>query len=168
MQFTPSPVRCSLESPWGSMTLAANDTANNSALVWLGFDGQKHEEDTRQWRESHTHPVLRQASEQLQEYFAGTRQTFDVPLSLDCGTPFQQSVWQSLLGIAHGSTCSYGTISARIGQPRAVRAVGAAVGRNPISIIVPCHRVLGAQGALTGYAGGLERKIALLQLESRD
>ncbi|MBK7001772.1 MAG: methylated-DNA--[protein]-cysteine S-methyltransferase [Rhodoferax sp.] len=164
MQFTPLPVRCSLESPLGKMTLAAND----NALVWLGFDGQKHEEDTRHWRESHAHPVLRLAREQLQEYFAGGRRAFDVPLNLDCGTPFQQRVWQSLLGITHGTTCSYGTLSARMGQPRAVRAVGAAVGRNPISIIVPCHRVLGAHGALTGYAGGLERKVALLQLESRD
>ncbi len=163
MQFTPLPVRCSLESPWGSMTLAAND----AALVWLGFDGQKHDEDTRQWRESDAHPVLRLATEQLQEYFAGERRAFNVPLSLDCGTPFQQSVWQSLLTIAHGSTSSYGAIGTHVGRPRAVRAVGAAVGRNPISIIVPCHRVLGAHGALTGYAGGLERKIALLQLESR-
>lgn len=163
MQFTPLPVRCSLESPLGKMTLAANDTA----LVWLGFDGQKHEEDTRQWRESHAHPVLRLATEQLQEYFAGARRTFDVPLNLDCGTPFQKSVWQSLLTIAHGSTSSYGAISTHVGRSRAVRAVGAAVARNPISIIVPCHRVLGAHGALTGYAGGLERKVALLQLESR-
>ena len=89
-----------------------------------------------------------------------------MPLDLSGGTAFQQAVWQALLTIATGSTTSYGSISKSIGNAAAVRAVGAAVGRNPISIIVPCHRVLGADGALTGYAGGLDRKIALLRLES--
>ncbi|MDP2988100.1 methylated-DNA--[protein]-cysteine S-methyltransferase, partial [Hydrogenophaga sp.] len=88
-----------------------------------------------------------------------------LPLDKHAGTPFQQQVWQALLGIAPGATASYGSLSAAIGKPAAVRALGAAVGRNPISIVVPCHRVLGANGSLTGYAGGLERKTALLSLE---
>lgn len=161
MKFITTPVRCALSSPWGPMTLAAHDTA----LVWVGFDGQKHSEDTGAWRVSAAHPVLSLASTQLQQYFAGERQQFGIPLDLGCGTPFQQRVWHSLLAIAHGHTTSYGAISQSLGQPGAVRAVGGAIGRNPISIVVPCHRVVGAKGALTGYSGGMERKIALLQLE---
>ena len=161
MQFTPPPVRSTLDSPWGPMTLAANE----HALVWVGFDGQKHEVDTLAWRLDPGHPVLRQTAEQLQQYFAGERHDFDMALDLSCGTPFQQRVWRALLAIGHGQTCSYGAVSLALGQASAVRAVGGAVGRNPISIIVPCHRVLGAKGSLTGYAGGLDRKIALLELE---
>lgn len=163
MKFTPIPVRCTLQSPWGPMTLAAHETA----LVWLGFDGQKHEADTLAWPLAAAHPVLQQTAEQLQQYFAGERSHFDIPLDLRSGTAFQQRVWQSLLAIEPGQTWSYGSVSQHIGQPSAVRAVGAAIGRNPISIVVPCHRVVGANGALTGYAGGLNRKTALLQLESR-
>jgi methylated-DNA-[protein]-cysteine S-methyltransferase len=102
---------------------------------------------------------------QLQDYFAGHRTVFDLPLDLSRGTAFQQSVWQALLNIGAGTHQSYGQLAARLSKPQAVRAVGAAVGRNPVSIIVPCHRVLGSTGQLTGYAGGLERKRALLQLE---
>lgn len=153
--------RRSLSSPWGPMTLAASD----SALVWTGFDGQKHAPDTRAWPVSHDNAVLSQAAEQLQQYFAGERRVFDLPLDLGCGTPFQQGVWRCLLDIASGATSTYGAIGLRLGNPKAVRAVGAAVGRNPISIIVPCHRVVGSDGSLTGYAGGVERKQALLQLE---
>jgi methylated-DNA-[protein]-cysteine S-methyltransferase len=112
--------------------------------------------------------VLKEVIRQLGDYFAGRRTAFDVPLDLAHGTDFQQSVWQALLKIPQGGTASYGELSARIGKPAAVRAVGAAVGRNPVSIIVPCHRVMGAGGALTGYAGGLERKSALLRLEGVD
>ena len=155
-------VRCPLATPLGPMTLAAHDTA----LVWAGFDGQKHAPDTSAWPLAADHTVLRQACEQLQQYFAATRTVFDIPLDLSSGTAFQQSVWRSLLGIASGTTCSYATISQQIGKPKAVRAVGGAIGRNPISIIVPCHRVVGSNGALTGYAGGVDRKIALLQIES--
>ena len=162
MQFRPIPVRSTLHSPWGLMTLAAND----HALVWVGFDGQKHAVDTLAWRLDPSHPLLRQTAEQLQQYFAGERREFDIALDLACGTPFQQRVWKRLLDIGHGQTCSYGAVSLALGQASAVRAVGGAVGRNPISIIVPCHRVMGANGSLTGYAGGLERKIALLELES--
>jgi methylated-DNA-[protein]-cysteine S-methyltransferase len=108
---------------------------------------------------------LDQAAQQLAQYFAGHRQHFDLPLDLSVGSTFQQSVWHVLLDISRGQTESYGTLAARVGRPSAARAVGAAVGRNPISIIVPCHRVVGSNGALTGYAGGLDRKVALLQLE---
>jgi methylated-DNA-[protein]-cysteine S-methyltransferase len=161
MNFSPTPVRCVIASPLGPITLAAHDRA----LVGVWFDLQEHLPDLQRWDVDNHHPVLLLAARQLQEYFAGQRHTFDVPLDLGNGTPFQQKVWQSLLTIAPGATSTYGAISQAIGQPSAVRAVGGAVGRNPIGIIVPCHRVIGASGALTGYAGGLERKIALLQLE---
>ncbi|WP_309678317.1 methylated-DNA--[protein]-cysteine S-methyltransferase [Polaromonas sp.] len=120
---------------------------------------------TATWPSDPEHPILKLAMQQLDDYFAGRRARFEVPLDLSHGTAFQQSVWQALLTIAQGDTASYGEVSARIGKPSAVRAVGAAVGRNPVSIIVPCHRVMGAGGALTGYAGGLDRKAALLKLE---
>lgn len=161
MHFSPHTVRTALATPLGPMTLAATDTA----LVGAWFDGQQHQPDFDAWRVHAQHPVLHAAGQQLLQYFAGTRQHFALPLDLSGGTPFQQAVWAQLQQIASGSTVSYGQISQQIQQPAAVRAVGAAVGRNPISIIVPCHRVVGAKGALTGYAGGLDRKIALLQLE---
>jgi methylated-DNA-[protein]-cysteine S-methyltransferase len=145
------------------MTLVAHD----EALVWVGFDGQKHAPDFSQWPVSIDHPILRLAAAELQQYFAGERSQFDVPVDLSRGTPFQQSVWHALRDIAPGATVSYGAISQGLGKASAVRAVGGAVGRNPISIIVPCHRVVGSNGAMTGYAGGLPRKVALLQLESR-
>ena len=155
-------VRCNMTTPLGRMTLAAHDVA----LVWAGFDGQKHAPDTNAWPMSDANPVLRLACEQLQQYFASKGTAFNIPLDLGSGTLFQQRVWHALLSIAPGITCSYGAISQHIGNPKAVRAVGGAIGRNPISIIVPCHRVVGSNGALTGYAGGIDRKIALLQLES--
>jgi methylated-DNA-[protein]-cysteine S-methyltransferase len=104
---------------------------------------------------------------QLREYFDGKRTAFELPLDLALGTPFQQSVWQQLLAIPAGATTSYGELGRRLGRSQAARAVGAAVGRNPVSIVVPCHRVVGTNGSLTGYAGGLERKTALLDLEHR-
>ena len=143
------------------MTLAAS--AAGLAGVW--FNGQKHMPETSAWPIQNEHPVLLQTRTELQQYFAGRRTAFDVPLDLSQGTAFQQQVWRGLLDIAAGDTLAYGALSQRIGKPAAVRAVGAAVGRNPISIIVPCHRVVGADGSLTGYAGGLDRKTALLQLE---
>jgi methylated-DNA-[protein]-cysteine S-methyltransferase len=161
MQFSPAPVRCTVPSPLGELTLAAYA----HALVGVWFDAQDHLPDYALWREEPDHPILRATALQLQQYFAGQRRSFDLPLDLHNGSAFQQRVWQSLLAIASGSTSSYGAVSQAIGNPRAVRAVGGAIGRNPIGIIVPCHRVLGANGALTGYAGGLERKVALLQLE---
>ena len=162
MKFDPSIVKTSFQSSMGSMTLAATD--KGLAGVW--FDGQRHQPDYANWPLQPNHPVLKQAVQQLQQYLAGKRRSFDLPLDLRGGTEFQQSVWQALLAIPAGATTSYGAIGQRVGKPKAVRAVGAAVGRNPVSIIVPCHRVMGADGSLTGYAGGLDRKQTLLQLET--
>jgi methylated-DNA-[protein]-cysteine S-methyltransferase len=161
MKFDTSIVQARYQSPLGSMILAA--TAHGLAGLW--FEGQRHMPDNSTWPLEPGHPVLLLAQAQLTEYFAGTRITFDLPLDLQGGTAFQRSVWNALLSIPRGGTTSYGLLSQRIGQPAAVRAVGAAVGRNPLSIVVPCHRVIGADGSLTGYAGGLERKTALLRLE---
>jgi methylated-DNA-[protein]-cysteine S-methyltransferase len=111
--------------------------------------------------------MLSRAAAQVHAYFAGEPVAFDVPLDLH-GTAFQRGVWQALLAIDAGATSSYGDIARRVGSPAAVRAVGAAVGKNPISLIVPCHRVIGSTGALTGYAGGLDRKRSLLALERRE
>ena len=110
--------------------------------------------------------MLLRARAQLERYFAGQSKTFDLPLDLQSGTPFQQSVWAALLAVPAEKTLSYGQLASTIGRPAAVRAVGAAVGRNPVSIVVPCHRIVGSNGALTGYAGGIARKAALLKLES--
>ncbi len=161
MKHDPLSIFTTWQSPLGAMTLAA--TTRGLSGVW--FDGQRHGPDTLSWRSDAAHPLLQLAIQQLDEYFAGQRTTFSLPLDLKAGTPFQQQVWHALVGIAPGSTTSYGHLSAAIGKPAAVRALGAAVGRNPVSIVVPCHRVLGADGSLTGYAGGLERKTALLSLE---
>ena len=150
-----------VDSPLGGVTLAATD----DGLAGLWFDLRRHLPDMRGWQADDTHPVLLAAAAQLRDYFAGTRDRFDLPLDLSHGTAFQQAVWQALLAIPAGATTSYGALSQQVGAPTAVRAVGAAVGRNPISVIVPCHRVVGANGSLTGYAGGLERKTALLALE---
>jgi len=111
-----------------------------------------------------TEPVLEAAAEQLREYFAGERTSFDLPLALD-GTPFQQEAWRALADIPYGETVSYGEQARRLGRPDAVRAVGAANGANPIAIVLPCHRVIGADGSLTGFGGGLETKRRLLDLE---
>jgi len=161
MKFRNALQYCTWDGPLGPMTLAAH----GDALAGVWFYGQKHEPDRTLWTLNARHPALQRAALQLQEYFAGQRTVFELPLDLSFGTAFQQQVWRALLGIPSGATTSYGNISQRIGKPQAVRAVGTAIGRNPLSIVVPCHRVLGAQGALTGYAGGLERKIALLELE---
>lgn len=164
MKFDSSIVQTRFESPLGSIIIAAT----SKGLAGLWFDGQRHQPPELAeavWPSESEHPVLQDVVRQLGDYFSGRRTEFDVPLDLACGTAFQQSVWQALLNIPQGRTASYSEVSARIGKPAAVRAVGAAVGRNPVSIIVPCHRVMGAGGALTGYAGGLHRKSALLKLE---
>ncbi|MBM7785390.1 methylated-DNA--[protein]-cysteine S-methyltransferase [Tenggerimyces flavus] len=111
-------------------------------------------------------PVLRATADQLREYFAGERTTFDVPMRLE-GTAFQRMVWQLLLEIPYGETWSYGQLAKRIGPSASPRAVGAANGSNPIPVIVPCHRVIGANGKLVGYGGGLDKKVGLLELEAR-
>ncbi len=162
MKFPSTLVQNRYLSPLGPMILAAN----GARLAGVWFEDQRHLPDNSAWPQADANPVLRQAARQLSEYFAGKRQRFDLPLDLGSGTPFQQAVWGALLGIAHGSHTNYGAVSKTIGKPAAVRAVGGAVGRNPLSIIVPCHRVLGASGELTGYAGCLERNVKLLQLES--
>ena len=151
-----------LDTPLGRVCIAR--TAHGLAGLW--FDGQRHHPGELAVPERDDDPLLADAARQLAQYFAGQRSDFDLPLDLQ-GTPFQQSVWQALRRIPPGRTCSYGALAQSLGAPSAVRAVGAAVGRNPASLVVPCHRVLGQDGSLTGYAGGLERKRALLSLESR-
>jgi methylated-DNA-[protein]-cysteine S-methyltransferase len=152
--------QCRLDSPLGPMLLAR--TSRGLAGAW--FAAQKHHPEAIDAPERDDDPLLRAAATQLRAYFAGEADAFDLPLDLQ-GTPFQRSVWQALLRIERGATCSYGDIARSLGVPSASRAVGSAVGRNPVSIIVPCHRVVGSSGSLTGYAGGLDRKRALLRLE---
>ena len=150
-----------VNSPLGSLTLVASD----KGLCGVWFEDQAHKPDLRHLPWGPSQHWLRLAKTQLTEYFAGKRSSFDLPLDLANGSAFQQSVWRSLLQIPYGRYSTYGELAQHLGQAQAARAVGMAVGRNPLSIIVPCHRVLGAQGQLTGYAGGLERKRALLTLE---
>ena len=161
MKLPPQTVQTIYASPLGLMTLAATDTA----LVGAWFSDGSHLPDLSGCAQQPAHALLRLAASQLDAYFVGQRQQFDLPLNMSTGTAFQNAVWQALFDIGLGSTRSYGWVSQQIGHSRAVRAVGAAIGRNPLSIIVPCHRVVGANGQLTGYAGGLPRKTALLQLE---
>jgi methylated-DNA-[protein]-cysteine S-methyltransferase len=164
MNFNPFMVQTSCQTPLGIVTLAASP--NGLAGVW--FEGQRHlpaELLGQAWPQQATHPILQESTRQLHAYFKGSLSHFDLPLDLSAGTVFAQSVWRALQTIAYGATSHYGNISQTIGQPKAARAVGGAIGRNPLSIVVPCHRVLGRNGLLTGYAGGLERKMALLQLE---
>jgi len=134
-------------------------------LTGLHFFGEKYQpEIAEDWIERPRHPLLKRAAREIAEYFTGRRRRFTVPLA-GAGTPFQRRVWRALGKIPYGRTVSYGEVAHSIGARAAVRAVGAAIGRNPLAIIVPCHRVIGADGSLTGYAGGLDRKRALLTLE---
>jgi len=151
------------ESPQGTMIL----TATPKGLAGVYFKGQKHFPHVakkREWQRDSRHPVLRRARRELLEYFAGRRKRFGVALDPQ-GTPFQRSVWKSIARIDFGRTITYAELAQRAGHPGSARAAGAATGRNPLSIIVPCHRIVGADGSLTGYAGGLKRKRALLALE---
>jgi methylated-DNA-[protein]-cysteine S-methyltransferase len=148
-------------SPIGEILLTANDRA----ITRLVLKDQKHfPEQTDEWQPQPNLDIIQQAIIQLNEYFQHQRQTFNLPLQ-PAGTAFQQQVWQQLGQIPFGQTWSYGKLAQAIGQPNASRAVGAANGRNPISIIVPCHRVIASNGKLTGYAGGVDRKQWLLQHE---
>jgi methylated-DNA-[protein]-cysteine S-methyltransferase len=147
-------------TPLGRMLLAR--TATGLAGVW--FEGQKHHPAPLAVPHRPDDALLRRAADQLQAYFDGDALGFDVALDLQ-GTAFQRSVWQALLAIPAGETRSYGALAKALGSAAAVRAVGGAVGRNPVSVIVPCHRVVGSDGSLTGYAGGVDRKRALLALE---
>ena len=149
-----------IDTPLGPLTLAA--TPKGLAGAW--FDGQAHHPGVLDAPIDGQQRWLAQAAQELIDYFAGRRHSFSVPLDPQ-GTAFQASVWLALRRIACGQLHSYGAIAEEIGRPAAARAVGAAVGRNPISVIVPCHRVVGRDGSLTGYAGGLPRKEALLKLE---
>ncbi|MGH6650775.1 MAG: methylated-DNA--[protein]-cysteine S-methyltransferase [Sphingopyxis sp.] len=148
-------------SPVGELTLVA-DAAGLAAILWE--NDRPGRVPLGPLREGGDHPVLVETERQLGEYFAGARRRFDVPLSF-AGTDFQKRVWAALLTIPFGETRSYGEIATQLGKPSASRAVGAANGRNPISIIAPCHRVIGSGGQLTGFAGGLEAKKYLLELE---
>ena len=150
-----------MKSPLGTLLLTAED----GSLVGVHFPGQKHDRPRQpHWQRADHDPVLAQARTQLAEYFAGRRTRFDLSLAAR-GTSFQQAVWRALLAVPFGGTSTYGAIAAAIRKPSAVRAVGSAIGANPIGIVVPCHRVIGRDGSLTGYAGGLERKAKLLALE---
>ena len=144
-----------LATPLGSLQLVALD----ERLERIAFPGA-HQERLPAGKS----PLLERAARQLQEYFAGGRRVFDLPLA-SAGTAFQEAVWAALAAIPFGETRSYGDLALALGRPRAVRAVGAANGRNPLPIVVPCHRVIGADGSLTGYAGGMARKRWLLELE---
>ncbi len=149
-----------VDSPVGPLTLVGED----GALAGLYMHEQRHLPQPEAFgpRQDGLLPEVRV---QLDAYFAGELQDFDVRLAT-AGTPFQQQVWAALRDVPYGSTCTYGELAAAVGRPSAVRAVGAANGRNPVCVVVPCHRVVGAGGALTGYAGGLERKALLLGLEA--
>jgi methylated-DNA-[protein]-cysteine S-methyltransferase len=140
--------------------------AHAHGLVGVWFVGQKHEPALSHYRMGAT-PVLTEAQRQLEAYFAGRLRSFDVPLDLSYGTAFQQSVWHALRQTPCGDTISYSALALQCGKLSAVRAVANAVGRNPLSVVVPCHRIVGRDGSLTGYAGGLARKAALLELELR-
>jgi methylated-DNA-[protein]-cysteine S-methyltransferase len=161
LKYPANTVTTTLQSPLGLIRLAANPMGLSG--VW--FEGQRHQTDASHWPTVANHPVMQEATTQLQQYFCGQRTRFELPIDLSTGTEFQQSVWHALLTIDCGKTCSYGALSAQIAKPGAVRAVSSAIGKNPLSIIVPCHRIIGVTGALTGYAGGLDRKAALLKLE---
>jgi methylated-DNA-[protein]-cysteine S-methyltransferase len=152
-------------SPIGPLTLIAQD----GKLSGVRMEITRHEPDASASGAavaSESDPVLAAAASQLDAYFRGELTSFDLPLSLE-GTQFQRCVWTALQSIPYGETISYGELAGRIGQPSASRAVGLANGRNPVAIVVPCHRVIGADGSLTGYGGGIDRKRYLLALEQR-
>jgi methylated-DNA-[protein]-cysteine S-methyltransferase len=160
-----------LDNIWSTMASPLGEiriSASGVGLTAIWFPDQRHLPDPtalRQWSFTDDHPLINAAKRQLGAYFSGERSAFDLPLDLSTGTQFQQAVWEHLLSIPAGASQSYRHVAEQIRRPRAVRAVGGAVGHNPISIVVPCHRVVGANGSLTGYSGGLDRKVELLRLE---
>ncbi len=151
-----------IDSPVGKLKLVASEKGL-VAILWENDNPRRVV--LGDMRKADRQPILDDAERQLKEYFAGRRQGFSIPLDMR-GTPFQQSVWEALLAIPLGETRSYGQLAKQLGKPTAMRAVGAANGRNPISIVVPCHRVIGSSGQLIGFAGGLEAKERLLKIES--
>jgi methylated-DNA-[protein]-cysteine S-methyltransferase len=150
-----------MQSPVGDLKLVASDQGL-VAILWQNDKPSRVR--LNELVEDKTHPILLDTERELREYFAGKRKSFSIPLDMR-GTSFQKNVWHALLAIPFGETRSYGQLAKQLGNPQAMRAVGAANGRNPISIIVPCHRVIGSSGKLTGFAGGLETKAQLLNLE---
>ena len=152
-----------MPSPVGILKLVATENAL-VAVLWENENPKRVR--LAELIEQVNHPILLETQKQLREYFAGTRQQFDLPLDFE-GTVFQKKVWQALLGITFGETRSYRDIAEQVGNIKAVRAVGAANGKNPISIIAPCHRVVGVNGKLVGFAGGLDNKEILLGLEKQ-
>ena len=163
MSSRPAPSRAVVDSPLGPLTLLARD----GALTGLYMNGRGPDPAAATGAadgDPADAAVLAEAARQLAEYFDGRRQDFDLPVELD-GTTFQRRVWAALRGIGYGETLSYGELADQIGQPTAARAVGLANGRNPVSILVPCHRVIGSDGSLTGYGGGSGNKRTLLDLE---
>jgi methylated-DNA-[protein]-cysteine S-methyltransferase len=151
-----------MESQIGPLKLVGSDMGL-AAILWENDSPRRVR--LRTAAEDNAHPLLTAAERQLAEYFRGERENFEIPLAF-AGTPFQIKVWQALLTIPYGETRSYSEVARHIGYPTAMRAVGAANGRNPIAIVAPCHRVIGASGSLTGFAGGLEAKRYLLDLEA--
>lgn len=162
-----------MQSPVGCIFIKDNGTS----ITAIGFADEKEGKQLQIWKPEYENGTLEEqgaeyhkacpavrAAAQLTEYFAGKRKVFDLPLEPH-GTEFQKKVWQALREIPYGTTCSYGEIAAKIGNPKASRAVGGANNKNPIAIVVPCHRVIGANGSLVGYASGLQTKEALLKLE---
>lgn len=155
-------VRIRHTTPFGELTLVASDAGLRAVLWPVERDGRVRLPPGI--GDDADHPVLRASIEQLDQYVAGQRRGFDLPLDLH-GTDLQRLVWEGLAGIPYGATRTYGEHAAQVGRPSAIRAVAAAIGRNPVSIVLPCHRVVGSDGGLTGFAGGLEAKRALLDHE---
>jgi methylated-DNA-[protein]-cysteine S-methyltransferase len=153
-----------IDSPIGELKLAASDKGL-VAVLWKTED--PHRVRLCPTVEHREHPLLLETERQLHEYFCGKRQSFSLPLDMR-GTRFQNHVWEALLTIPFGETRSYGQLASQLGNPKATRAVGAANGRNPIAVVVPCHRVIGSSGKLTGFAGGLTAKAYLLALEGKE
>jgi methylated-DNA-[protein]-cysteine S-methyltransferase len=152
-----------IDSPLGRLRL----TAVREGLTGIAFDGDRYSPaQDPAWVHDPAFAPLRRAAVQLAAYFAGERRTFDLPLA-PRGTPFQRAVWKAIAAVPAGETISYAELARRAGHPGSARAAGAATGRNPLAIVVPCHRIVGSDGSLTGYAGGLERKRALLALEQK-
>jgi methylated-DNA-[protein]-cysteine S-methyltransferase len=149
------------ESPMGRLLIVATD----QSLSGLYFVDQKYYREVEpEWLRGDHHKVVRETARELTEYFAAARKQFGIPLAAQ-GTPFQTSVWKAISSVKYGESITYSELARRAGHPGAVRAAGTATGRNPITIIVPCHRIVGSDGSLTGYAGGLDRKRALRELE---
>lgn len=150
------------DSPQGEMLLVAT----KDGLSGLYFKGQKYfPKKTLAWQRAPNHASLKRAKRELAQYFAGKRKRFAVRLAPE-GTPFQRAVWKEISKVAFGKTSTYGELARRAGHAGSARAAGAATGRNPLSVVVPCHRIVGSDGSLTGYAGGLQRKRGLLALEA--